>query len=333
MSPELGQQRFEITLRTILAAIVILGFIWLLIQLRLLFITFFTALVLCLTLNPIVVKLQGWRIPRPLGTALVFLLGLAVFGSAVVYGFTPLVSQIGKFLVGLSQLAAPLLERLPSPLADELEQQVLAQLSTLSSELVDSMLGFTAALVSNIAFVLQILLFTFYLLLDWPNVKSHFVELFNRPARKRAEAVINRIEQQLGGWVRGVLILMVIVGILSFLGLWALGVEYALPLALLAAVLEILPAIGPLLAAIPALIVGFSSSLLIGIGVFVLFVVVQQIENSLIVPQIMSKAVGFSPLGTLVVLFAGVTLFGAGGLLLALPAALTLTIVVREIFA
>jgi len=335
MSSGLEQQRFEISLRTILATIGILGSIWILFQLRSLLAAIFIALILSLTLDPAIAKLQSWRIPRPLGTVLVFLFGLALFGGAVIYGLTPIVSQIGMFLLGLPRLVEPILERLgpPSPLAEQLESQLLAQLNAFSSSLVDSMLGITTTLVSNLTFVLNVLILTMYLLLDWANVKGQFIALFSRPARKRVGAVLDQMEQQLGGWVRGVLILMAVVGVLTFLGLWALGVEYSLPLALLAAVLEILPAIGPMVAAVPALIVGFNASPWVGLGVLALFVVVQQLENNFIVPQVMSKAIGFSPLATLIILFAGATLFGVGGLFLALPVTLTLSIIVREIFA
>jgi len=323
------EQRYEISLKTILMTLGILALLWLLIQIKSIFIALFVALVLCLALDPVVVKLKSWRIPRPLGVILTFLSIIILFGGAVAYGFTPMINQTGKFLLGLPALLEPILERLPPLVTEQLRDQLFAQLTNLSANLLNS----TVALASNSIFILTILVFAFYLLLDWENVRSRFVGLFNRAAQKRIEAIIDRMEHQLGGWVRGMLALMAIVGVLSFLGLSVLKVEYALPLALIATVLEIVPMIGPVAAMIPAAVVGFGTSLWLGIAVVILYVVVQQVQNSFIVPNVMGKAVGFSPLATLIILFIGTDLFGAAGLILAIPTSLFLTIVIRDILA
>ena len=323
------EQRYEISLKTILMTLGILAFLWLLIQIKSIFIALFVALVLCLALDPVVVKLKKWHIPRPLGVILTFLSIIILFGGAVAYGLTPMINQTGKFLLGLPALLEPILERLPPLVTEQLRDQLFAQLTTLSANL----LNLTVAIASNSLFILTILVFAFYLLLDWENVRSRFVGLFNRAAQKRIEAIVDQMEHRLGGWVRGELTLMTIVGVLVFLGLSILGMEYALPLALIAAVLEIVPMIGPVVAMVPALVVGFSTSLWFGIGVLVLYAVVQQVENNLIFPNVMGKAIGFSPLATLIILFVGTDLFGVGGLILAIPTALFLTIVIRDILA
>lgn len=321
------EQRYEISLKTILTTLGILALLLVLIQIRALFITLFVALILCLALDPLVVKLKGWRIPRPLGVILTFLLILVSFGGAITYGFTPMINQMGKFLLGLPALLEPILGRLPVPLTEQLKEQLFSQLTVLSANLLDS----TVALASNSLFILTIFVFTFYLLLDWENVKTWFIGFFSRPAQKRVVAIIEQMEHRLGGWVRGELALMTIVGVLVFFGLTVLKVEYALPLALIAAVLEIVPMIGPILSMIPAAVVGFSTSLWLGIAVLVLYAVVQQVENQLIVPNVMGKAVGFSPLATLIILFIGAELYGVGGLILAIPTTLFLTIVIKDI--
>ena len=321
------EQRYEISLKTILTTLGILALLLVLIQIRALFITLFVALILCLALDPLVVRLKGWRIPRPLGVILTFLAIVALFGGVIAYGFTPMINQTGKFLLGLPTLLDPFLARLPTPLTDQLKSQLFSQLTMFSSDLLNS----TVALASNSLFIITILVFSFYLLLDWENVKTWFIGFFNRPAQKRVAAIIEQMEHRLGGWVRGELALMTIVGVLIFFGLTVLKVEYALPLALIAAVLEIVPMIGPILSMIPAAIVGFSTSLWLGLAVLVLYAVVQQVENNFIVPNVMGKAVGFSPLATLIILFIGTELYGVGGLILAIPTTLFLTIVIKDI--
>lgn len=324
------EQRYEISLKTILMTLGILALLWLLVQIKLVLTALFVALVFSLALDPVIVKLKSRRIPRPLGVIITFLSIIILFGGVIAYGFTPVINQVGRFLLGLPMLLDPILSRLgPLPLTEQLRNQLFSQLTNLSANLLNS----TVALASNSIFILTIFVFAFYLLLEWENVRSRFVELFTRPAQKRVEAIIDQLERQLGGWVRGVLALMAIVGILIFLGLFILGVPYALPLALIAAILEVVPMIGPIIAMIPAVVVGFSLSFWFGVSVTILYIAVQQIQNTLIVPSVMGKAVGFSPLLTLIILFTGANLFGMAGLLLAIPTALFLTIVIRDILA
>lgn len=330
----LSEQRYEISLKTILSAVGVLALLWIVIQLKSLFIALFIALILCLTLEPLIAKLSSRRIPRTLGVVSVFLALVGIFGGVLTYSFTSLVAQLGVFLFRLPLLLESVMERIwPLPLTDQVREELFSQLTGLSTGLLNTTLNSAAAIYSNSIFILSILFFAFYLLLDWPNILDRFIKLFNRPMRGRVEVVINRVEVQLGGWVRAKLISMAIVGMLSFAGLFILGVEYALPLALIAAVLEIVPLLGPIIAAVPALAVGFASSPWLGLGILALYVVIQQLESNVIIPQVMRKATGFSPLVTLILLFVGGELFGAVGVILALPTALLFAIVAREVFA
>ncbi len=298
------------------------------IQVKMVVAAIFIALTICLALDPFVARLKRWRVPRPVGVFLVFFLFLLAIGSLLAYGFTPLVSQTGKFIVNLPQFLGPLLTRLgPLPFAVELQQQLVSQATLLSA----NVLAIAGAIVSNILFLITVLFLTFYLLLDWENLKSRFAEMLNPRSRIRVQRILEAMEHQLGGWLRGELVLMVVVGVMVYLGLFALGVDYVLPLAVIAGILEIVPIIGPILSAVPALLVGFGTSFWLGVWIAVLYIIVQQLENNLIVPNVMGKATGFSPLLTLLVLFVGGQLFGIGGAILALPAALFLSILAKDL--
>lgn len=319
---------YEITPRTILLGFGIVAGIWLLSQLSTVLTSLFVALILSLALDPFVVRLRSWKVPRPLGVFLVFFTVLLVIGSLVAYGFTPLANQTGKFILKLPDFLDPILSQLgPIPFAVDLQQQLVAQATQLST----GILAITAGLVSNLFFILTTLVFTFYFLLDWENLKERFIGFLNSKGQGRALVLLKAAEDRLGGWLRGQVTLMIIVGVLVYLGLFALGVEYALPLAVIAGLLEIVPIIGPIVSAIPALVVGFGTSLWLGIWVLVLYFVVQQLENSLIVPNVMGRAVGFSPLATLLFLFIGGQLMGIGGAVLAIPVALLLSIFAKDI--
>ncbi len=140
---------------------------------------------------------------------------------------------------------------------------------------------------------------------------------------------MGRIELKLGGWLRGQIILMLIIGISTYIGLTLLGVEYALALAVIAGILEIVPIIGPILSAIPALIVAFTVSPIAGFGVIGLYILIQQLENHLVVPKVMQKAVGFNPLVTIIVLMIGGNLLGLMGAILAIPIAIVVIEMIR----
>jgi predicted PurR-regulated permease PerM len=126
---------------------------------------------------------------------------------------------------------------------------------------------------------------------------------------------------------------MLIIGVMSYIGLRLLGIEFALPLAILAGILEIVPNIGPVLSAIPAILAGLVISPLMGLAVAALYFLVQQLENTLIVPQIMAREIGVRPLVVIISLAIGVELGGFIGVVLAIPFMLLLRITASEFFS
>ena len=322
------ERHYEITPKTVLFTFALLVFVWILFQIRLVVIALFIALIMSLTLDPLVEKLKSWKIPRPFGVFLVFFVFLVAVGGLLAYGFTPLVNQTGRFLINLPNFLGPVLDRLaPLPFAEGLQQQLVSQATVLSANI----LTIAGSIVSNAVFLIALLVLTFYFMLDWENLRDRFVSMLNRKSQIRAKKIISSMELQLGGWLRGQILLMVVVGVLTYLGLFALGVEYALPLAVIAGLFEVIPSLGPIIGSIPALVVGFGTSPLLGIWILVLYVIIQQLENNILVPKVMSKSAGFSPLGALIVLFVGGQLFGVLGILLAIPTAIVLSILARNV--
>ena len=141
------------------------------------------------------------------------------------------------------------------------------------------------------------------------------------------------MEKKLGGWVRAQGALMLIIGLVSYFGLRLLGIDFALPLALLAGVLEVVPNVGPTLAAVPAVLAGLAISPLMGLAVAALYFLIQQIENGFILPQIMSRGAGVNPLVAIMALVAGFQLGGVIGAVLAIPLVLLVQVVAAEFFS
>lgn len=324
------EKHYEITPRTIILGLALAALVWVLIQIKMVVVAVFISLVLGLALDPLVVKLKKLRLPRAVGVFLVFFLFLAGLLGLLAYVFTPMVNQTARFIVNIPQFLGPVLNSLgPIPFAAELQQQLVSQATILSANI----LTIASALVTNAIFLIMVLFLTFYFLLDLENLKTRFTAALNSRAQARVQKIIGSMEKHLGGWLRGQLILMIVVGVLVYLGLFALGVEYAVPLAVIAGLLEVVPTIGPILSAIPALLVGFGSSVSLGFWILVLYLVVQQLENTLIVPNVMGRAVGYSPLTTLLIIFAGAQLFGIGGAVLSIPAAIFLTILGKDLLS
>jgi predicted PurR-regulated permease PerM len=167
--------------------------------------------------------------------------------------------------------------------------------------------------------------------LDYPNIKKMFLGLYNKGSEKRVAALIGEIEEKIGGWLRGQVFLMFIVGLASFVGLTLLQIDYALSLAVIAGFLEIVPLIGPIVSFIPAAIVASAKSPLAVLLVAVLYILIQQLESNLVIPKVMQKVVGFAPIVTLIAIMIGGKLFGVLGALLSLPTTLMGYLVIRSL--
>ena len=173
---------------------------------------------------------------------------------------------------------------------------------------------------------------TFYLLLERKHLNNYLSTIWEGDKSVHISKTVNEIERRLGSWVRGELILMLAVGALTYIGLSILGVEIALPLAILAGILEIVPNIGPTISAVPAVLVALTIHPLTALATVALYFLVQLVENNLLVPKIMQKAVGVNPLVSIVGLMIGFRLAGPAGAVLAIPIIIVTHIIGLEYF-
>jgi predicted PurR-regulated permease PerM len=181
--------------------------------------------------------------------------------------------------------------------------------------------------------VITILLLTFYMLVESREIFSFFVRLFPRRQRARVAGVSNTVTQKVSAWLGGQLLLSSIIGVTSAIGLWAMGVPYFYVLALISAVGEMIPMVGPILAAIPAILVAATVSPSLAIGVAVFFIVQQQVENTILVPKIMGRQVGLSAVSVIVALGIGSQLLGVVGAILSVPTAAIVQVLFDELVA
>lgn len=319
-------KKIEVSHRTIIFTVFFLILLALLWQIRQIIIGLFVALILMAAINPTIDKLERIKIPRIIGIVLVYLLIFAVVVLVVAGIIPPLVDQTSTLIAN----APKFIENFRIPNIDQriIESQI-QQLGSVPANLVK----ISVDILTNMVAILALLVITFYLLLERKNLNRYLHVLFGGDGERKAGRFIDEMEKKIGGWVRGQLISMVIVGAISYLGLRLLGIEFALPLALLAAILEIIPNIGPLIASIPAILAGLAISPLMALAVAALYFLIQQTEANFIYPQIMSREVGVNPLVTIISLVVGFKLGGILGAILAVPFVLLTQVVASEIFA
>lgn len=198
---------------------------------------------------------------------------------------------------------------------DQLETYLSSELSSLGENAVNV----TTQVFGGIFSIITIFVVSFYLLMYSDSFKRFMANMFHDGSREYIHTTLDKINEKLGAWLRGEIVLMVFIGFFSWIGLTILGLPYALPLALLAGLLEIIPTLGPILSAIPAVIVAFTISPTMALTVVVLYLLIQALENQLLVPKVMQKAVGLNPVIVILSIMIGANLMGFAGALLAIP--------------
>jgi predicted PurR-regulated permease PerM len=179
--------------------------------------------------------------------------------------------------------------------------------------------------------VITILILTFYLLVESEVLFAGFARLFPRVERPRVEEVSYKISAKVSAWLSGQLILAGAIGASSAVGLWVLGVPYFYVLAVVSAVGEMIPVVGPIFAAIPAILVALTVSPKTALFVILFYIAQQQIENHLLVPKVMERQVGVSAVTVIAALLIGGALLGIMGALLAVPTAAIIQVIITEI--
>ena len=196
---------------------------------------------------------------------------------------------------------------------------------------VSTVYGAVAGVVGGIFGLLTILILTFYLLVEADQLRATLLRLFPPDRRARVAAVSRDITVKVSAWLVGQLTLGAIIGASSALGLWLIGVPFFYVLALISGVGELIPVVGPILSAVPAVAVASSISLKTVLFVLIFFVVQQQFENHILVPKVMERQVGVSAVTVIVSLLIGGKLLGIVGAILAVPTAAILQVVFTEL--
>jgi predicted PurR-regulated permease PerM len=309
---------------------------------------FFVSLLFAAALDPSVDALEKRGIPKAVSVIGIFILVLAF----LVFFVSKLIPLIALQLIELARnlntivnsgaagnypfsgQIQPLLDNFFQEIDKDLViDQLKSGLDSIGQQL-QSLAGNTFGVIKNLFngifnFVL-ILIFTFFLTVDERSVDDFFVSLF--PSKHGAYIVdkLELIKHRVGYWLRGQVALMCAMFLVSFILFSILGVKYALTLAMLAGLMEIVPVVGPIIAGIPALLVAFNQSATLSLIVLVALIVLQQIENNVLVPMIMRKAVGLSPIIVMLSMMIGFKTLGVLGAIIAIPVSTCISIFVFD---
>lgn len=313
--------------------------------------TFVIALLLAYLLNPLVILIEHrWRWSRGLATALVYLVLIALLVTAGAIVVPILYRQIRAFASGFDEILAqisaavrqlPFLDALgirieSSTIADQLR----ASLGSLASGASTALIG----AVSGAFHTIVILVFSLYVVKDAPAIENAIENAVPESYREDVQRIKTDLGSIWSSFLRGQVLLAIIIGVVTTIVLWILGVRNAVLLGLLAGVLEVVPTIGPIIAMIPSVLIALfqgSTQWAIEPTAFALIVVVaylliQQAENHLIVPNVLGNSVNLPPIVILFGAFAGASLAGILGIFLAPPVLATARLigqyVLRKLF-
>jgi predicted PurR-regulated permease PerM len=265
---------------------------------------------------PVVVFLRKRRFPNIFAVAIPFF--------AMLFAIVLLILTLIPFFIDQAQnliIKFPLyFKQALLTLGVSLEvNQVQSYLTSQIDSISANAFTFTTKVFGGIFSLMMIFIVSFYMLLYYDEFKRLIARLFRPDTHSNILSAIDKVNEKLGAWLRGQIVLSLFIGVLSWILLTALGVPNALPLALLAGLLEIVPTLGPILSAIPAVIIAITISPTLAISVAIGYIVIQLIENNLLVPKIMEKAVGLNPIVVIMGVLIFSNLIGISGALLAIP--------------
>lgn len=280
------------------------------------------------TLDPV----GGPRLPRWLAILLIYVGVLGVVVGIALLVLPAIVTQTREFLGNLPELIAQLQGWLVAHgiLTETMSMREVVRQAPIGGETLNNVLLTVWGVVGGLFGIFTILILTFYLLLEAERITGGILRLVPRDQRDAVRAAAREVRIKVSAWLGGQLMLSAIIGATTALALGLLGVPYFFVFALLAAVGECIPYLGPLLAAVPAVLMAATSSWQLGVGVAAFYTVQQLAENYILVPRIIQHQVGISPVGVIIALLVGGSLLGVLGAVLAVPTAALIQVVVQD---
>jgi predicted PurR-regulated permease PerM len=209
-------------------------------------------------------------------------------------------------------------------------QAGLEQIGSQLQHLAGNTVGVVKVLFNGIFNAILVLVLTFFIIVDEKGINHFFTSLFPSRHTKYIIAKSDAVKEKIGYWLRGQITMMFGMTLITFIGLKILGIEYALTLAILAGFTELLPVVGPVIAAVPALLIGLNESPMTALWVLILYIIIQQLEGNIMVPMVMKKAVDLSPIIIIIAMLIGFQFLGILGVIISVPVAAAVSIFIKD---
>lgn len=321
---------------TVAKTIFFILLLWVLYQLLDLVLIVLTAVVIATAIEPATRRLVKLRIPRVLAVIILYFVVFGIFSGVIIYLIPTLTQELGSLSKQLPDYINSL-NLLDSPIAETLGEGALPSqlpfseaINSLSEKVADISGNFLSVLSTVFGGALSLLLIvvmSFYLSVQEKGIENFLGIITPVKYERYVIDLWHRSQKKIGLWLRGQLLLALIVGVLVYLGLTIFGIKYALLLAIIAAIFELIPIFGPILSAIPAIAIAFigpDGGLDKAFIVVILYVIIQQFENQLLYPLVVKQVVGVPSIVAIIALIAGGTLAGLLGMILSVPLAAVL---------
>lgn len=323
---------YEISASSILKLIlIILAFIFAYLILDVLGVIFF-AIIISSAVDPVISKLNTYKIPRVLSGIVIYLLVISIFGFLLYLIFPVLAFEIKQIVIFLPSYFEKLKTELGAGIvSDEILNNLQSYLTDIAATLSKSFGELVLGTLRSLIYVVSVVVISLYLSIKEKGI-NQFLELVTPENYKIYILDLwKRTKKKLANWLQSYLFLSFLIGVMVFLGLSLIGVRYALLLAIIATIFELLPVIGPIFSGAIAIVVVLFESPILAFIVFLFYIIIHQIESHIIIPLFMTKAIGVDPILIILALLIGGKLAGIVGILFAVPLAAILTEFIKDL--
>jgi predicted PurR-regulated permease PerM len=324
-----------------LVVIGVLAGVWFVVEIRSILLLLVLGIIFGAAIEPLVYRFRRSGLSRSQATLLVYLLLFGTIGVAIYFLTPQLIHQVQALDKGLPDIFQHLRQQAlasDNSFINRTGYQTLTRLQDgynrirSSPNVGQNQLFDVATSAAGAAFTaISLMIVAFYWMTEKATIKRLLLALFPFSKRTRAHAIWDEIEFRLGGWTRGELTLMAVIGIISGTGYYFLGVQFWLALAILAGLMEVVPFIGPFVGGGAPVLVALADSPQKAIAVLIFVLIYQQVEQAFIVPKIMKNSVGMSPLTVVLTVLVGSVLYGPVGAILAIPVGAAVQVVINNL--
>lgn len=343
-------EQFGFTTQNVIKSIFVVAGIWVFLNANTVLFPLIVSIVLTFILNPLVEYFVRCRcypfrttVPRMVAVLMTFGVAASVMFFLISFILLPFAHEFERFAgnfpryIGKAQSLVFQLQQNVSevelpPIVRAMINEGMANAAGYSIDLGRRFLAGTIGIASRIINLIVVPILTFYFLKDWMLILDTFVNIAPAAQQPKVRQIIVEIGTVISGYIRGQVTVSAIIGLLVFSGMYFFDISNALTIGLIAALTEFIPIVGPVLGAIPALLIALLTSSMLAVKVAIFYIVVQQLENHIIVPKVMGQSIDLHPVTVILAFLIGAQLFGLAGMILAVPVAAIIKVIFNHVW-